>query len=316
MTKTRIFMTSDVHGSDKTFRKFVSAGPFYKADVVIVGGDLTGKRIIPIVNQKDGSYKANFYDKVVTMRSEKEIADLEQQIKDAGFYYTRLDNEQVAKLSDEEEVEKLFSELMIERIREWINLLDKHMEGKKIRCYVQPGNDDRFVIDPMLDEAKNIINPEGNVIKIDESHEMISTGFSNITPWKCPRDIPEEDLEKKIEAMTSKVENMENCIFNFHVPPYDTSIDYAPRLTEDLKVVTEGGAPSMIPVGSKAVRKSIDTHQPLLGLHGHIHESRGIHRLGRTLCVNPGSEYSEGILRGVIVNLSDGKIKDYTFTSG
>jgi len=314
--KTRIFFASDAHGSDKVWRKFVNAGSFYKADVVIMGGDLTGKRIIPIIKQKDGSYKANFYGKDVNLKTEQEIYALEQNIKDAGFYYLYTSAEEIEKFSDEKEVDELFSKLMVERVQEWIKLLDKHLEGKNIKCFVQPGNDDRFIIDQIINEAKNIINPEGKVIKIDRMHEMISTGYGNITPWKCPRDISEDALEKKIEAMVSKVEDISNCIFNFHVPPYDTQIDYAPKLTEELTVVTKGGSPLMVPVGSKAIRKMIEKYQPLLGLHGHIHESRGIYKLGRTLCVNPGSEYSEGILRGVVIDLVDSKIKSYVFTSG
>ena len=145
---------------------------------------------------------------------------------------------------------------------------------------------------------------------------MISTGFSNPTPWKTPREITEDELEKKIEEMASKIRNMEKCIFNVHCPPYNTTIDTAPQLDENLKIVTRAGQMLMIPAGSVAVRNSIKKHQPLLGLHGHIHESRGAVKVGETLCLNPGSEYNEGILRGVIVNLKNANVKSYLFTSG
>ena len=78
-----------------------------------------------------------------------------------------------------------------------------------------------------------------------------------------------------------------------------------------------GGSPVISGVGSSAVRASIEAHQPLLALHGHIHESRGQVRLGRTVSLNPGSEYAEGVLRGVIVTLSRRKgLRGYQLVSG
>jgi Icc-related predicted phosphoesterase len=71
-----------------------------------------------------------------------------------------------------------------------------------------------------------------------------------------------------------------------------------------------------IHVGSRAVAKMIEKYQPLIGLHGHIHESRGAQKIRRSLIINPGSEYSEGILKGAAIILEKGKVKDYVFTSG
>jgi Icc-related predicted phosphoesterase len=145
----------------------------------------------------------------------------------------------------------------------------------------------------------------------------VSLGFTNMTPWKCPRDIPEEQLAAKVELVTSTVKNFETCIFNFHCPPYSCGLDVAPQLDEKLTpMLAPGGTPIMIPVGSPSVRSSIEKHQPLLGFHGHIHESRGTVKLGRTLCINPGSEYTEGILRGALVDIDGKKIDDYLLTAG
>src|ERR1700760_1547096 len=57
------------------------------------------------------------------------------------------------------------------------------------------------------------------------------------------------------------------------------------------------------PVGSTAVRKIIEHYQPLLAVHGHIHESGGERRIGDTLCINPGSEANHGILRGYLIDI-------------
>jgi Icc-related predicted phosphoesterase len=70
------------------------------------------------------------------------------------------------------------------------------------------------------------------------------------------------------------------------------------------------------PVGSTAVRAAIEEHQPLLSLHGHIHESGGAVRIGRTLAINAGSEYGEGVLRGVLVTVGGGKVLRYQATTG
>jgi len=312
----RIFFASDVHGSEVCFKKFLNAGKVYQADATILGGDLTGKMIVPIVKQGAG-YVSEFSGRTWNISSDKEIDSLSKMIRDSGYYPYVTDEAEMEELNaDKSRVDKLFSELMVETMRRWVNMADERLKGTNISCYITPGNDDRFAIDKVIEESQCVENPEGEVVLVKGEHEMISTGFSNPTPWKTPREITEEQLEKKIEEMTSKVKDMNKCIFNFHCPPYDTSIDSAPQLDENLKIVTKAGQMLMIPAGSVAVRNSIKRQQPLLGLHGHIHESKGAVKIGKTLCLNPGSEYNEGILRGVIVNLKNASGKSYLFTSG
>jgi len=313
----RIFFASDVHGSEVCFRKFINAGKAYKANVLILGGDITGKMIIPILQKKPGTYTADFSSRTWTIRNNEELESFMKMVRNSGYYPYLTSEIELTELSaDGNKVNRLFSELMLETVRRWVGIAEERLRGTGISCYVTPGNDDRFVIDDALNQSDYVVNPEGRVITIAGACEMISTGFSNITPWKTQRELVEDELEKKIEDMALNVKHMETCIFNLHCPPFDTLIDKAPQLDETLKVVTRSGEKVMIPVGSIAVRNAIKKYQPLLGLHGHIHESRGIERLGRTLCVNPGSEYNEGILRGVIIDLENGAIKSYLFTSG
>jgi Icc-related predicted phosphoesterase len=146
---------------------------------------------------------------------------------------------------------------------------------------------------------------------------MISTGYANITPWRCARDVPEEELMTRIESMAAKLKQPSRSIFNFHCPPYGTMLDVAPQLDENLKPKSSAtGGLQMAAVGSKSVLSAIEKYQPMLGLHGHIHESRGFQMIGRTLCINPGSEYTEGILRGFLAELTEDKVKDHMFVSG
>ena len=123
-------------------------------------------------------------------------------------------------------------------------------------------------------------------------------------------------MATRLSSMLDQVQDMERCIFNIHVPPNNSKIDICPKLDENMKVVYDMGNPVMAPAGSTAVREAIERHQPLMGLHGHIHEGRGETKIGRTLCLNPGSVYSEGVLNGLLVTLADGRVKDYQFTQG
>lgn len=316
MTKTRIFFTCDVHGSEVCFRKFISAGRFYKANVVILGGDLTGKRVIPVVEQPNGVFMARFLDKRYILKTPEELNELEKLIRASGCYPYRVSQEEASELSDKSKLDEVFLHLMTESIRRWVSLAEEHLRGTGIKCFVMPGNDDHFELDSVLEESDFVLNPEGKVVEIDRYHEMISTGYSNITPWKCPRDVPEDELRKIIDKMTSQVNNMENCIFNFHCPPFDSGLDMAPELDENLKPIVRGGQIHQIPVGSITVDEEIKKFKPLLGLHGHIHESKGVCRIGRTLCLNPGSEYTEGVLRGAIINVDEEKVRGYMLTSG
>jgi Icc-related predicted phosphoesterase len=215
---------------------------------------------------------------------------------------------------NKEKLDAVFLQLMIETVKSWVNIAEERLKGTGVKCYIMPGNDDRPEIGELLNGlSPQILNPEGKVVKIDDGHEMISLGFSNITPWNAPRDIPEEELAQRLQQMSALVVDMKNCLFNVHCPPFDSGLDSAPRLDKDR---TPSMDSQFIPVGSQAVREAIEKCQPLLGLHGHIHESRGIRKIGRTVCINPGSEYSEGYLRGALVVVDDKKVKAFMLTSG
>ncbi len=319
MAATRIFFTTDTHGSDVCFRKFINAGKFYDAHVLILGGDITGKKVIPFVRQPDGSYSVNHLDHAYVVREGDEVEGLRRNITDMGYYPYMTDPDEVEELtSDQAAQDAIFKGLMKERITGNLAFAEERLAGTGIKCFVQPGNDDEYDIDELFQGSSAVVNPEGKVVQIDDLFTMISTGHSNITPWHCPRDVPEERLHDIIDAMAAQVADFDHCIFNFHCPPYDTVIDQAPELDAEMRPTLEmGGRPHMIPVGSHSVRRAIETYQPRLGLHGHIHESRGSQKVGRTLCLNPGSEYGEGVMRGVIVDVDKKKgVKSFTFTSG
>lgn len=318
MPKTRIFFSTDIHGSEKCFIKFLNAAKFYKADVLIIGGDITGKAIVPITQQSSGLFSAYFLGERYVLESSEKVAELEKRIRAVGFYPYRTETNKWNEISSNpQKFNELFLTLQVETLKRWINLAEERLKSQKVKVFICPGNDDAPEIDEVLNESDYVVNPEGRIVKLDDYHSMIAIGNSNITPWNCPRDMPEDRLSEKLESLISKIEDHSLAIFCIHVPPYGSGLDVAPQLNKELKpVLGPGGAPIMVSVGSIAVRQAIEKYQPLLGLHGHIHESRGVVRIGRTLCLNPGSEYAEGILRGALIDIEKGKVKDYLLTSG
>jgi Icc-related predicted phosphoesterase len=311
-----IFFATDLHGSNVCFKKFVNAGKFYGASVLILGGDVTGKMMVPIARQEDDSYLTSFAGKDLRLKAGEEAAALEEQVSDMGFYPKVMSEEEFQELRDDPEgQEALFHELIRERLEEWIEYARPRLAEQGVKCYAAPGNDDAFFIDELLADSGAIELLEGRVVNVD-GVEMLTTGWSNETPWKTERETSETELRAMIKQMIDQLERPENAIFNIHVPPHGTALDQCPKLDEDLRPVSSGGNPVMTSAGSTAVRELIETYQPLLGLHGHIHEGRGIARIDRTVCVNPGSNYSEGVLNGSLIRLKQGEVRDVHLTQG
>lgn len=299
--------------------KFLNAAEAYKADIMILGGDLTGKSVVPIATEQDGSFKASFLGQEWNGKNRAEREQLERIVRASGAYPYAATREEISQIfSEKEGQDEVFKRLMTETIKRWGKTAREKLHGR-LQIYVTGGNDDPFFIDRMLQESDVFHSCEGQVVQLTPDHEMISTGYTNLTPWKCPRDISEEDLLARIEAMCDKVDSMARCVFNFHCPPVDSGLDTCPLLDDSVnppQLVYKSGQLMVYGAGSKAVREVIEKREPLLTLHGHIHESRASTKIRRSLCINPGSEYGEGILRGVIVNIEADKVKSFQFTSG
>jgi len=314
---TTIFFATDIHGSEICFKKFINSGDYYKADVIILGGDVTFKAIIPIIKHSDNSYDYNIFGKNKIIKNQKELIYVEEKMKNIGFYPHILSesefNNWVKKNSN---IAELFKKLLISNMSKWVEYADEKLKNTKTKCYVNLGNDDSTVILPVLKKSIFIDVPENKVIKIDNNHEMISLGYSNKTPWNTFRELPEIELENKLENIIKNVKNLNNCIFNIHIPPFNSGLDECVKLDKELRPVLDLGKPVLQFAGSTAVRKVIEKYQPLLGLFGHIHEARGITRIGRTLCVNPGSSYQDGILQGFLAKINKEKILNYQLVSG
>ncbi len=312
MAITRYLFASDLHASDLAFRKFISVALQYHVNVAITD-ELTGKFIIPAVKQNDGTVHFLFRDETVTARSDAERKAEEAKAGNVGNYVYYCTPEEYEEIRNKQSgLDELFNKLVTERLRYWMKFAEEKLRGKVETVIMMPGNDDESYIDNVLAESDWVVNPEGKVLSL-QGNEIFATGLANMTPWKCPRDVEEDVLEKHLESLTSQVKDWKHAIALTHCPPYDTKIDKAPKLDEKFNVVYSGGAPVMIPVGSTSVRKVIEKFQPLLGLHGHIHEGKGIDHIGRTTIINSGSEYYKGFLSAALVNLEDDRVKGYMF---
>jgi uncharacterized protein len=311
-----VFFATDLHGSNVCFKKFVNAGKFYGADVLILGGDVTGKMVVPIARQADGSYVTSFAGKEVRLGSDEEVTAFAQRVSDMGFYPSVMSEADFQELRDApEKQDHLFTTLTGRRLEEWVEYARPRLAGKDLRCYAAPGNDDGFFVDEILAGSGVIELLEGRVVELD-GLEMLTTGWSNETPWKTERECTEDQLRTRIVAMAEELRDPGKAVFNVHVPPHRTNLDQCPELDEELRPVHSGGNPVMTSAGSTAVRELIETYQPALGLHGHIHEGRGVAKIGRTVCVNPGSVYSEGMLNGSLIRIRNAEIRDVQLTQG
>jgi Icc-related predicted phosphoesterase len=312
---TTLFFATDVHGSDICWKKFIAAGKFYGADIIILGGDMTGKAIVPIIHQGGDTFKAVLLEQESVLRGEDAVREMEKHIKSRGYYPYRTTSDEIAELNANPElVDGIFHSEVLKTAEQWLDYAAEKLEGSGIRCYVAPGNDDMFELDDLIRTSKHVELVEGKVIELDAHHEMISSGWSNPTPWNTYREEEDDALRVRFDAMLSQLKDPRNAVFNLHSPPYGSTLDDVPELTEDL--TPKLGGRSLVPVGSRAVRDVILEYQPLLGLHGHIHEGKGAIRLKKTLCINPGSMYEQGRLLGAVVNLARNKIKSYVLTTG
>jgi uncharacterized protein len=314
--RTVLYFATDLHGSERCFRKFLNAGPIYGADVMVLGGDIAGKAIQAVVSRGGGRYQSTFRGTTHDVEIGPGLDQLCQMVADYGYYPYLAERGELDAREADGSIKQLFIDLMATRLAGWMALAEERLKPKNLPVYWMLGNDDPAELSSVLDAAPWGTHADGRVVTLDSGHELLSCGWSNETPWHSYRELPEERLRHELDALAASVHEPQRAIYNLHVPPFGTGIDDAPVLDASLTVQASGGQAKMAPAGSTAVRDLILEHQPLLGLHGHIHEASGFRMLGRTLVVNPGSDYGTGTLNGVLVTLEPGKVKAHQFVRG
>ena len=315
--EVKMFFASDVHGSNVCFKKFVNSAKFYGADVLVLGGDLTGKAVIPIAEQQDGTFLACQHGESVQINGKDELEAFVKRQGNIGFYPTVMSEAEYQALrTDADAQEKLFKRLVLERVREWASFAAEKLKGTDIPLIALPGNDDFHEIDEILTQAPHFDFHEMQVCEFKGGYQMLFCGGSTPTPWDTEREFTEEQYVSRFAELIPQVRDMSRCIFNVHVPPLGTALDACPKLDKNLQVVYEMGLPAQIHAGCQTLTDIIKEHQPLLGLHGHIHEGRAKINIGKTICINPGSVYPEGILQGAVITLQHGQVTQANLMQG
>jgi Icc-related predicted phosphoesterase len=311
----RLYYASDIHGTETLWRKFLHAARVYEAGVLVMGGDVTGKVVVPLVRD-GGAYVAELFGRAERAGSEEELEDLEQRIRANGMYPHRMSADEVERVAtlSEQAREEWFAEVMLVTFERWLALAEERLTDASVRCFVMPGNDDPPAVDGAIEHAARVEGCDGRVVEFG-GYSMVSLGYSNRTPFDSPRELDEDELYRRICALADAAGDMDRCVFNLHVPPVDSTLDTCAALDEHLEVVMAGSEPKLIAAGSTAVREAIERYQPLVSLHGHIHESAGATRIGRTLCINPGSDYHTGRIAGCLVQLVADSVR-HQFVTG
>ncbi|HET8814706.1 MAG TPA: hypothetical protein VFM51_07090 [Solirubrobacterales bacterium] len=314
--RTRLFYAGDVHGSRVCWKKFINAATHYPADVLVMGGDLCGKGLVPIVREGDGSYVARVIGERRVAHTAEELDLMQRAISTNGMYALIVDPDEAQVLAeDTARREEAFERALLDELRLWVELADERLAGTETRAYVIPGNDDPWSVDEVLDSGRSVVACDETVQRVGP-HELLSFGYSNRTPWQTPRELDEDEIYDRLEQLVVQLEEPSRAIFNIHVPPYESSLDIAYEVDEELRYVTKGGRPHEVPTGSSAVRQIIEESQPLLSLHGHIHESKGVAKIGRTVAINPGSDYGSGHLDGCLIHLEPDRVVNHYLVSG
>ena len=251
----RWYFATDIHGSERCFRKFLAAARVYEADALIRGGDIAGKAIVPMSAADNGRIE-------VHGGAERELLDEQEadaaiaRMQDAGLYPRLCDAEEFERLgADSQYREKIFDELIAEQVSTWCELAAERLDDS-VRLIITPGNDDPFVIDDVLRDAPRVECPERELLQLGPL-TLASLGNTNPTPWDTPREFSEAELAEQIDEMLSPAGDDAKLVFNFHCPPKDSGLDTAAQLDEQLRPVFKAGHTVQASVGSTAVRGAI-----------------------------------------------------------
>jgi uncharacterized protein len=306
--RTRLFFATDIHGSEQCFRKWVNAAQVYEVQALILGGDITGKMLVPLVSSGDGVWHGELFGEPIEARSDEELAGLQKRIRTMGRYDILLSPDEKAELdADPAKLDEAFHNAMRHSLERWVELAEDRLGALEMPCFMMLGNDDFEDLADALRGSSVVTYAEDDIFELPGGHELVSLGYSTPTPWHTPRELSDDEIGRRLDLLVARVREPEHAVYNLHCPPHGTHLDQAPLIDENLRPLVDASGVRVGPVGSESVRRVIESTSPALGLHGHVHESPAAQKLGRTVCINPGSEYADGILRGAIVDLDRDK---------
>ncbi len=310
----RLFFATDLHGSEVCFRKFVNAASFYRVSLLFLGGDLSGKTLLPVW-KRSGFYEVFFQSRIIRLDTDAELAAFRREQAGRGAY-TAVLSEADYNAMNETERQTLFDQAICTRLGGWLDFAAQRLRGTGIRIVAIAGNDDPWLIDDLMRSCDVVTFAESAVVELEGGLQVLGFGYSTPTPWDTPRELTDEEISSRLSTLTAELKPNVRVVMNIHVPPFGSGLDSCVELDSELRPIIGPGGPRMQSVGSPAVRRAIDQIGPALGLFGHVHEARGATRIGQTVCVNPGSNYGQATLLGVIVTMDKGIVSNWQFTEG
>ncbi len=264
----KLAFSTDIHGSEYTFRRSLNIVKARKVDYFIISGGLTSKDIV-FVEEIGGIYLLN--GKKVNLKN------LTEDSLRSGKYLIVNKKEVIEDLSkDKNKLQKILVEIAAEQMSRWIKIADEMYSLEKI--FWSPAHGDVPQLDDILRGlGAKLINE--NVVSLDDI-QLISLGLGSPLSNSF-REVSDSEIYLKGKSLFKDAE-AGMTIMNFHMPPYDTKIDVA---KQGFKKIHKG---------SKAVLDLIKEFKPIVSLHGHVHEATGMDKIDNTMAINPGSLYQLG----------------------
>ncbi len=312
----RLLFATDLHGSTMCFKKFVAASRMYDAELLVLGGDLSAKALVPI-RVRDSSAEFEIYGRSMSETGKGCVDRAVERVEQVGLYPLVLEpGTEVRTEAESMSLPSTFHDAIKSRLRDWATHA-AHKLGSRGRIYTIPGNDDHPCIDTVLDESNVFVSVDRRVVEVGEGLVICGLGASNATPWNTFREMSEEAIADQLALLMAGVPTGAKCIWNVHVPPAGIGLDIcdAPDV-EGKKSWFANMSPRQVSAGSSSVAAAVRRYQPLLGLFGHVHEGRGAVKVGGTLCVNPGSEYFNSVLHAALIDIEDSSITAAQLISG
>jgi Icc-related predicted phosphoesterase len=305
----KLLLASDLHGSNAAFRKLVTLAVQLNVDTLVVAGDWSGKQSLLVLKQPNGSAIYVDLDGAERPLAPDQLSGQLEIWRDSGIYPVLVDGADASSIS---KFDSLARDVRALRLKQWLDYGQERTRAATTKVFAIPGNDDGPEIDDVLLNHSWVCDVDERVIRYRE-YQILGLGFSTPTPWKTPRELSEEEIASRLRKMASQVDDWSRTISIIHVPPYNSGIDLAPEIVgEDGSLPRETGRGN-VSIGSRAVRSFIESQQPLAVLAGHCHGSRGLARIGSTICVNAGSQYHHGSLSACLLSFRKSKMLGHQF---
>ncbi len=297
-----IFFTASIQGSEQCWRKLLNAAHLFDIDTLIVSGNLLGSNLQPIVEDKGNTFHLEFDNTVIRLKGRQQVIQYEENLRLMGRYPCRLSPEEARKLGHSPALRQKRLETEAKRsLQRWLEMADRRLAGKRRNLILVPGRNDPPFVEAIIRASSTAVWSPEDITPLTPHHNMISDS-------QTPVCSSAEGLLHYLQNLVHGLEDIHNAVFNFHMPPTDSGLPSACRITRSSAADRENH-PDLS--SGSVVRRLIETYQPLLSLHGSPCRANTFTNIGRTLCCTPGNACSEGLLSGFMITLDKSQIIDF-----